>query len=173
MMKKALAAISILMCLAAFISCAANPQKAPSGAFSKADLGVNIGGQIYYLREDSAKLLAALGDGCDYSEMVSCVYDGKDKTFIYPGISVNTVPAGAKDMIEMITLTDANYETLRGVSVGDTMDKLAAAYGEKYFDDGYITYSLTNDPYDIQSERIQFYFEDGVINTIYIYSPSY
>ena len=172
-MKKALIAISILICVAVLIACAAPSLKAPTGAFSKADLGVNISGRNYYLREDSAPILAVLGSSYDYSEMVSCVYDGKDKTFAYPGIKVNTIPAGGKDMIEMITLTDANYETLRGIRVGDDMDKLIAAYGENYFDDGYITYSLTNDPYDIQSERIQFYFENGVINTIYIYSPSY
>ena len=146
---------------------------APTGAFSESDLGVEIQGQTYYLREDSADLLSALGEGYDYSEMVSCVYDGKDKTYAYPGITVNTVPVEGADVIEMITLTDATYATLRGARVGDALSTLAELYGADYFDDGYITYSTTNDPADIQAERIQFEPAGDLIGAIYIYSPSY
>ena len=137
------------------------------------DLGVEIGGKVYYLREDSAALLAALGDGFEYSEMVSCVYDGKDKTYTYPGITVNTVPVGGKDVIEMITLTDGTYATLRGAKVGDALSSVTELYGADYFDDGYLTYSITNDPEDIEAERIQFEPLGDAVGTIYIYSPSY
>lgn len=146
---------------------------APSGKFSQQDLGVSIEGKVYGLREDSAPLLEALGSGYDYSEMVSCVYDGKDKTYRYPGITVNTVPVDGKDLVEMITLTDGTYQTLRGTKVGDTLDAVKKLYGEEYFDDGYLTYSLTNDSNDIQAERIQFEYAGGQVSTIYIYSPSY
>jgi len=164
-------ALTILLCMA---SCLGGISATPQGAFKKADLGVWVGSKVYYLREDSAPLLAELGDFYDYIESVSCVYDGMDKKFSYfDGIRVDTVPVGGKDIIEMIILTSDTYSTPRGVVVGDTMERLVDIYGKDYFDDGYITYSLTNDPEDIQSERIQFYFENGVINTIYIYSPSY
>ena len=118
-------------------------------------------------------MLAALGDGFEYSEMVSCVYDGKDKTYTYPGITVNTVPVGGKDVIEMITLTDGTYATLRGAKVGDALSSVTELYGADYFDDGYHTYSISNDPEDIQSERIQFEPLGDAVGTIYIYSPSY
>ena len=78
-----------------------------------------------------------------------------------------------KDVIEMITLTDATYATLRGAKVGDALSSLTELYGADYFDDGYITYSITNDPADIQAERIQFEPAGDVVGTIYIYSPSY
>lgn len=165
-------AVLLMLCIVA--ACGGKPASAaPTGAFSEKDLGVEIAGKIYYLREDSAALLSALGDGYEYSEMVSCVYDGKDKTFTYPGITVNTVPVDGKDVIEMITLTDATYATLRGAKVGDALSSLTELYGADYFNDGYITYSITNDPADIQAERIQFEPAGDAVGTIYIYSPSY
>lgn len=144
-----------------------------SGAFTDKDLGVAIGGKTYYLREDSSALISALGEGYEYSEMVSCVYDGKDKTFAYDGITVSTVPVDGKDVTEMITLTGGGYTTLRGIGVGSTIDGVKAAYGEKYFDDGYLTYSISGDETDIHSERIQFEYSGDTVTRIFIYSPSY
>ena len=105
--------------------------------------------------------------------MVSCVYDGKDKTFAYDGITVSTVPVDGKDVTEMITITGGDYATLRGIGVGSTIDEVKAAYGEKWFDDGYLTYSISGDETDIHSERIQFEYSGDTVTRIFIYSPSY
>ncbi len=170
-MKKMLPVVLTIMLCLILAACGGNG--VPTGAFSEDDLGIGVGGETYYLREDSAGLCAALGDDYEYSEQVSCVYDGKDKTFAYPGVTIGTVPVGGKDVIEVITLTDDTYATLRGAKVGDTVDSVKSLYGEQYFDDGYVTYSLTNDPADIQAERIQFEYSNGVVTRIFIYSPSY
>lgn len=171
--KKSLSlTLAVLFMLLTAAACGGAPA-APEGPFTADDLGVMLDGKVYYLREDSAPLLAALGDGYEYSEMVSCVYDGKDKTYTYPGITVSTVPVDGKDVTEMITLTDAAYSTLRGAKVGDSTASLQEKYGENYFDDGYITYSVSGDPADIEAERIQFEYADGSVSRIYIYSPSY
>lgn len=159
------------LALTAF-GCAGKPS-AVTGAFSKSDLGIELSGKRYYLREDSADAIKALGDGYEYSETLSCVYEGQDKTFTYDGLIVSTVPVNQKDVVEMFTLTSPAYTTLRGAKVGDTRDAVIALYGEDYFDDGYLTYSLTNDPSDIQAERIQFEFSGDAVSKIYIYSPSY
>ena len=169
-MKKNLLVSFIMIC--AMLLCACSGSSA-EGAFSEDDLGLAIGDVTYYLREDSAPLIEALGSNYEYSEMVSCVYDGKDKTFVYPGLTVNTVPVDGKDIIEMFTLTDSTYATLRGCKVGDSRDSVISVYGEEYFDDGYINYTLTNDPADIQAERIQFEMSGDIVSAIYIYSPSY
>ena len=74
----------------------------------------------------------------------------------------------------MITITSDNYTTLRGITVGATLDDIVAAYGDKYFDDGYITYTYDNDPENYNTERLQSELDDsGKVATIYIYSPSY
>lgn len=170
-MKKSL--FTALIFTLALLLCACSGGSSADGAFSEDDLGLAIGEETYYLREDSAALIEALGSDYEYSEMVSCVYDGKDKTFVYPGLTVNTVPVDGKDIIEMFTLTDGTYATLRGCKVGDSRDSVISAYGEEYFDDGYINYTLTNDPADIQAERIQFEMSGDTVSAIYIYSPSY
>ena len=76
-------------------------------------LFIAINGKTYYLREDSAALIAALGDGYEYSEMVSCVYDGKDKTFAYDGITVSTVPVDGKDVTKPAECRTINLDRPR------------------------------------------------------------
>jgi len=172
-MKKLLPIVlAIALCLA-FAACGGAPAGAPSGSFSEKDLGFGLDGKTYYLREDSAELIKALGDGYEYSEVVSCVYDGKDKTFEYPGVTVGTVPVDGADVTECITLTDGTYSTLRGAKVGDTIEAVKAPYGDGWFDDGYLTYSLSGDSGDIHSERIQFEYANDAVTRIFIYSPSY
>ncbi len=164
-----LAALALCLLLSACSGAAV-----PTGAFSENDLGVAVDGDSYYLREDSAPLIEALGDGYEYSAQVSCVYDGEDKVFAYPaGIAVSTVPVDGKDVVELITLTTNAYETLRGAKVGDSLEDVKSLYGDAYFDDGYLTYSLTNDAADIRAERIQFEYAGDVVTRIFIYSPSY
>lgn len=165
--------ITVAVMLALLIAACGAKTGTPEGAFSKDDLGIETGGNTYYLREDSAELLSALGDGYEYSEVVSCVYDGKDKTYEYPGLTVGTVPVDGRDVTEVITLKDGTYATLRGAKVGDTTDEVKALYGDGWFDDGYLTYSLSGDKTDIHSERIQFEYANDVVTRIFIYSPSY
>ncbi|HWQ57655.1 MAG TPA: hypothetical protein VN540_01455 [Clostridia bacterium] len=170
-MKRMFPIVAAVMFCLIFAACTGDA--APTGAFSEKDLGIGVGDGTYYLREDSAPLVEALGTDCEYSAQVSCVYDGEDKTFEYAGITVETVPVDGKDVIEVITLTDDAYATLRGAKVGDTLDEVKALYGDAYFDDGYLTYSLNNDASDIHAERIQFEYADNVVTRIFIYSPSY
>ncbi|MDO4568581.1 MAG: hypothetical protein Q4B99_06455 [Clostridia bacterium] len=167
-----------LMLTAALALCAAGctggELTPPTGAFTVADMGIAVDGKVYSIRSDSAPLIAALGDDYEYSYSVSCVYDGDDKLYDYAGISVSTVPVDGKDIIEMITIDGAGYATLRGVGIGAALEDIVAAYGEDYFDDGYITYTYDNDPADYNAERIQFELDaQGVVTRIFIYSPSY
>ncbi len=176
-MKKIItAALLTLLCACLLCACSAPAAStaAPSGEFTKADLGVSIDGKVFYLREDASAVLAALGEDFEYSEMVSCVYDGKDKTYIFDGITVNTVPVDGKDLVEMFTFTSDKYQTLRGAKVGDTLAAVRACYdGAKEFDDGYLTYSLTGDAQDVNAERIQFEYKGDTVEKVYVYSPSY
>lgn len=165
------AAFCLMFCLL-FAACAP-VDSGLSESFDEKDLGIEIQGEIYRLREDAASLIAALGDDFNYSEVVSCVYDGQDKTYEYDSITVSTVPVDGKDIIEMITITGDNHSTLRGAKIGDSLDSVKALYGDGWFDDGYLTYSVSGDQNDIHSERIQFEYSSDTVTCIYIYSPSY
>lgn len=148
-------------------------QTVKPGFSAEEDLAVLIDGKNYGLRIDSAELISVLGEDYDYSEVISCVYDGQDKTYEYEDITISTVPVEGKDLIEVYTLKTDKYSTAKGAKVGMTKDEILAIYGEECFDDGYMTYSTTNDENDIQAERIQLYLEEGKVVEIYVYSPSY
>lgn len=137
------------------------------------DMCVVIDGKIYPVRVDSASVLSALGENCEKTETISCVYDGYDKTFEYDGIIVSTVPVDGKDVIEMFTITGPEYKTTRNITVGATREEVIAAYGENYWDDGYVNYTESGDPENISEMRIQFLFDGDTVDEIYIYSPSY
>lgn len=187
-MKKVFALLLALCMILAFAACTGtNPSGDPSGSpagespedligkpFSaKKDMAVIINGKTYPVRVDSADVLSVLGSEYEYGETISCVYDGYDKTFAYDGITVSTVPDGEKDIIEMFTITGSKYTTARNITVGATREEVIAAYGEKYFDDGYLTYSESADINNISEMRIQFLFDGDTVSEIYVYSPSY
>ena len=118
----------------------------------------------FELKSDISPLLTKLGKGYTVSEAISCVYEGMDKTFTYPGISIYTFPTKGVDYIDTIVLTDATYKTPKGVAVGGTLEDIVAAYGDGYFDDnGVIVYSTGSDPADLKSPRLYFEMVDGKI----------
>ena len=114
-----------------------------------------------------------LGDGYEYGETVSCVYEGYDKTYTYPDIVVSTVPDGDTDIIEMFTINGKSASTTRNITVGATKEEVIAAYGDNYWDDGYMNYTESGDENNISEMRIQFELENDVVKHIFIYSPSY
>ena len=138
------------------------------------DMALVIGGKTYPIRIDSAEVIAALGEDYEYSEAISCVYEGYDKTFTYDGLVLSTVPVDGEDVIEMYSVYSADYKTPRNITIGATREEVVAAYGEAFFDDGYyVTYTKSGDPSNIAEMRIQFFFENDVLKEFFIYSPSY
>lgn len=75
-------------------------------------------------------VIAILGDGYDYSEAVSCAYDGMDKTYAWPDIEIYSWPDGDVDKVNEIMIFSDLYMTARGITVGSTLDEVVAAYGQ-------------------------------------------
>ena len=189
-MKKNARVIAILLTVILMLALAAcsgtsgdpKPSETDQGAaqeagapFSNAsDMAIVYDGKTYPVRVDCTEVLAALGDDYRYSESLSCVYEGYDKTYTYNGIAVSTVPVDGKDVIEMFSIVGEGFTTARGIGVGATRDEVIKAYGEKYYDDGYyLTYTESADPSKINDMRIQFHFDNDVVTEIFVYSPSY
>lgn len=171
MRRKGMALIAALLLLCGMAACDEEP-----GALSEQDLSLAIGAAAYNLRQDAGPLLDSLGERQDFTQRISCLYVGMDKSFVYPGIRIDTVPAGeeGRDVIEMIALTDATYSTTRGVRVGDTLEAVREAYGEPHADDGYyMMYYLSGDASDLASPRIEFQVEGGAVVAVFLLSPSY
>lgn len=147
---------------------------APTPGFTAADVCFALDGQVFAPKSDVAPLLEALGDGYQYEEADSCVYEGYDKTFKYGDLIVYTNPDGDIDFINEITLVTGRYATARGIAVGSSREDVEAAYGTGYVDDGScITYIESGDPDDLASNRLIITLdESGTVISIDYYYPT-
>lgn len=117
--------------------------------------------------------LEKLGDNYEFSESISCAYDGMDKIYQYEHFNIYTYPEGDKDYVLEVELLDDTYATDKGVKIGMTKDDIVKAYGDNWFgDDTMMTYNKTNNEDDIQAPSLYFYLEDGVITGIGITGQS-
>ncbi len=83
------------------------------------------------------------------TEADSCLFAGKDREYADDNLVIGTLPKGEKgaDIIETMMVLGGDYVTLRGISVGDTLDDVLAAYGEPYQEEyGQLVYTLTDEP---------------------------
>lgn len=88
---------------------------------------------------DISTVTDALGEPLSYYEAASCAFDGLDKIYTYAGFTVQTYPDS--DSIYMIVLKDDSVSTQEGISIGDTLEQVVAAYGSDYTEEtGMIVY---------------------------------
>ncbi len=79
-----------------------------------------------------AKLLAAIGDPTSYVESESCLYQGLDKDYTYPGFKLRTYPEKGVDYILNISFTDDSITTPEGIMLGSSREDVITAYGSSY-----------------------------------------
>lgn len=121
-------------------------------------------GVILTPNADFAALQADLGEPVNYSENISCMFEGGlDKTYEYEGMTVFTYPtADGQELILSLEITGANVPTARGVKVGDAIDTALAAYGDELADQGYGSYTATYD-----GTALTVMEENGAVFTIF------
>lgn len=140
---------------------------AVDGRFDEGDLAIEVGGFRVTLGIDIAEVIAALGEGYEYSEAISCAYDGLDKTFIYPGVEFYTYPDGNKDYLFEVILVDDTYSTAGMLKVGSTEAEITEAYGGDSFVEGIVMrYNASNDPDNIDEPSLYFVMEDGIATSL-------
>lgn len=140
------------------------PTDAEPAAFSMDDMALEIDGTTYKIKDNAAAILEALGDDYEFSEAVSCVFDGMDKEYIYPAIQICTYPDGENDIIDQFLLTDDTYQTTRGIKVGSTKAEIEAVYGANYYMDGpYMTYNVSGVENDFESPQVYFELDDSEV----------
>lgn len=149
---------------------------APSGSvkpFGPDDIAIAFGGMTFRTGVDVIDVIEALGDEYVYKESVSCIRPGMEKTYEFDGLVIRTLPDGDRDVVCLYRITGCDFTTPRGVGAGTPEDDAKNAYpSDWYFDGTYYVQSLSGDPSDIDSDRIQLLFENGFVIEINIYSPS-
>ena len=139
----------------------------------KKDVGICVNDTWYPVSEDAKPLLKALGN--DY-ELFSEEDDAKE--FAYEHCSVLTNHSKGKDIWYAIELYDATLCTARGIKVGDAVDKVYGAYGDKYYwEDEYlliyfVSGAASGDLEELKSPYIAFTVEEGIVMQILICFPT-
>lgn len=169
-MKKITLLFAIILVAIALSGCGAKT----TDKFTLAkDMGIEVKGIWYPIYKDATLLLNAFGDNYTITSAPSCVFEGEDKEFIYSGFSLYTNPNGKQDIWYDLRITDTSLSTRRGIKVGDTLEKIEAAYGKVHYYEGNIaTYSVSGKQGDIASPCIQFTLENGKVTVIEIYYPT-
>ena len=76
---------------------------------------------------------ADLGESISYFEAKSCVFEGIDRMYTYPGFEVDTSPDGTgADSVTTVYLLDDSVTTPEGAYIGCTKSLVEKLYGE-YF----------------------------------------
>ena len=111
-------------------------------SLSEADLSLTVSGTAVQPDTSVSALLDAFGGDYTYSEAVSCVYTGMDKTYAYSDLILYTYPDGDADRLLELYCT-ADVQTAQGVSIGASRKDVEAAYGTEYTQAGNtLTYAL-------------------------------
>jgi hypothetical protein len=148
-------------------------QTVAMGTFTKDDLVYTYQGKSYPLQSDAALLLSELGPDYEETKAPSCAFIGEDKIFEYDTVIIYTCPLDGIDMIDEIDVYQTDYTTSKGISIGDSLEDVMAAYGESGFLEGssYV-YVLSGDLEDLESPKLYFDLTDDIVSGIVYYAAS-
>ena len=131
--------LSILLAAFLLLQLAACGEK----TISEADLSLTVNGTAVRPDTSVSALLDAFGGDYTYSEAVSCVYTGMDKTYAYDDLILYTYPDGDADRLLELYCT-GNVQTAQGIGIGASRKDLEAAYGTDHTQAGStLTYALS------------------------------
>lgn len=135
------------------------------GSFSASDLSVVINGVSVKPGQSFESVSSSFGTPSATTNAPSCHYDGMDTIYEYGGFSVYTYASSGGNIIYDIEVTSPSIPTKKGVSVGDSADKVLSAYG-----DGYSSKTDSLIEYRSGSESLYFSLSGGAVTMIEYYS---
>ncbi len=128
-------------------------------ALYSGELGVALNADISRFKKEPIKVKDGSGDGFRWSE------------YEYYDITVKALKSDDTDKTNIIKITTSSpeYETSRGIKVGDNIELLKALYDEYLYyqentDNG--NYYLYDPEDDLGFKKIRFYVENEIIKTI-------
>lgn len=139
-----------------------------SGAFSKNDLYLTISGEEYRCDVYIDDIIAVFGEDYEYSEGMSCAYDGIDKNFSYEDLDVYTRPDGDKDIVIELCSYSEDAKSSAGIGVGGNADEVREAYGEPTSSTSRLmSYEIAPASDDSEGASLYFRLDDsGVITAV-------
>lgn len=108
------------------------PAEVVPGSFSADDLVINIGGKTFKITDSVEDFISALGEGYEYTEAISCAYEGMDKFYIWAMSELATVPPDGKDTVSSFYTSDPEIKTAKSLGAGSSRGEIVAVYGNDY-----------------------------------------
>ena len=177
MKNRFILAAAVCLCVIALAACGGSNPKETTNATSAAGGGEattaaapnqssSASGYVFtykgvqiYAGED-ASVIEELGEPKDYSESMSCAFEGMDKQYFYGSFYVTTGTLKGHEFIANYWFVDDTVETDEGLCIGDSQDKVEEIYGA----DGY---NGTNAYiYDKDDCELTIIIEDGCVSSI-------
>ena len=138
------------------------------------DTAFVIDGKTRRIKGDADELINAVPGEYSYSEALSCMTEGYDKTYDFGFIKIETVPSGGEDRLSCITVTGEGISTPRGISVGSSKEDVISAYGENGYKEGpYLVFSESGDPNDISGAKLYFKIENDTVTEMIAFDPGF
>lgn len=164
-MKKIFPIVLILFVL---LSCAACGGSGAAGSFGAKDISLRVNGQAVTSELSPEAILGLLGDGYDYAEAVSCVYEGMDKTYTYPEAVLYTYSDAEGEHLMELYCSGGDVKTSRGIGLGASREDVVAAYGEPTSEFGItLSYELEAEG-DMIPASLYFELRGGTVTAISI-----
>lgn len=85
------------------------------------------------MNDDTAPIVAALGEPKSYTEEESCAFEGLSKTYYFGSFYLETYPDGDTDRVYCVWLVDDSVATEEGIYIGSTQEQVEKAYGAEWF----------------------------------------
>ncbi len=145
---------------------AAASEDAGASAADVSEYSFKSGSTEIKLGVPAADIVAALGEPQDKYEAESCAFQGMDRTYTYPGYTLDTYEENGVETTLYVTFKDDTVSTNEGLSIGDDVAKAKELYGEGEDNGNSIVFTKGD-------TNITAFYEDGTIKEIqYTYTKA-
>lgn len=103
------------------------------------------------LDNSAVDIVASLGDTLDIQNATGCLSNGADqRIYIYDGLKLSCYMNGDTPYVYEIVITNGNYSTSGGITVGSSRADVESAYGVGEESGNYVIYYDSNKELDIE-----------------------
>jgi hypothetical protein len=160
-MKKAIAIFMFILCIFGMVACGGN-EGTGEETFEITDNGLfayrHTNGVVIHPHDSMRQISEAMGEEKECRE--SSGASGRTLTYIYDGLRIVTYPDKNANYIYQIILTDTTVSTLKGIKIGDPIEKVVEVYGDDF------TYSGSGYKYTKGLSNLLFVYTNGLVSSI-------
>ncbi len=160
-MKKAVALFTLILCILLMVACGGDGGVGEE-TFEITDNGLfaykHTNGVIIHPHDSMRQISEAMGEEKECRESNGAA--GRTFTYIYDGLRIVTYPDKNANYIYQIILTDTTVSTIKGIKIGDPIEKVVEVYGNEF------TYSGSGYKYTKGLSNLLFSYTNGIVSSI-------